>query len=189
MQLLRSAATLLVEPEFAQLCFVVEDLDVAMPFFTARLGAGPWFPLNEIPANLDQTTYRGVPTPLGARIALSYMGGTMIELVEPKAGSRSIFSEWAQEKGFGLHHFGFLTRDFDAVERSLGAAGIAQVMSSVTPLGARVAMVGGGAPFGAFEEYIELIDDNARFYDFMRARAADWDQNELIYTKPFSLEW
>lgn len=188
MQLLPSATTLLVEPEFAQLCFVVEDLDAAMPFFTARLGAGPWFPLSEIPEELDRTTYRGVPTPLGARIALGYTGGTMIELVEPKAGSRSIFSDWAQEKGFGLHHFGFVARDFDAVERSLGAAGLAPLMTSVTPLGARVAMVGGGAPFGAFEEYIELMDTNARFYDFMRARAADWDRTELIYTKPFCLD-
>jgi hypothetical protein len=170
-----------VDCQFMQICFVVEDLDQAMRHFSDLFKAGPWFLLQEQPAHLDKTTYRGVPTPLGARIALGYAGDMMYELVCPHAESHSIFKEWADKHGYGLHHFGFGVNDFDSTLRALDKLGLERLATSVTVRGVRIVMVGGGEPLGAIEEYIELLPSNRAFYHFMKSEAANWDREKLIY--------
>ncbi|MFM0673369.1 VOC family protein [Paraburkholderia sediminicola] len=172
-----------IDCRFAQLCFTVENLDEALPQFSAMFGAGPWFILPEIPAHMDRTTYRGVPTPLGARIALGYSGDLMYELVCPRPDSRSIFKEWADRYGFGLHHFGFLVTDFNATIDAIDTSGLERLTTSTTPRGARVVMVQGREPLGVIEEYIELIPSSENFYAFMRLEAMRWDRRELVFSQ------
>ncbi|MFE5328181.1 VOC family protein [Embleya sp. NPDC056575] len=155
-----------------QICFVVDDLPTAMVDFGTCLGAGPWFLGPEPTDAPDGTVHRGVPTPLGARIALGYADGLMIELVEPLPGSTTVFSEALAERGPGLHHFGFGTTDFDATVRDLIDRGRPPVFHSVTPRGARIVMVEDVIGHGAFEEYIELTPEGEAFYATMRAAAA-----------------
>lgn len=165
--------------QFAQVCFTVPDLDAALAEFSARFGAGPWFVGEGPPAHLDCSIYRGEPSPLGARFGLAYAGELMLELVEPRAGSRSIFSEVVDRRGYGLHHLGFLVDDFDGAEAALTAAGRDIVTTSVTPRGARIAMVDSGAALGILEEYIELNAAGAAFYEQMKAAHRAWDGQQL----------
>jgi Glyoxalase/Bleomycin resistance protein/Dioxygenase superfamily len=170
-----------VDCQFMQICFVVADLDQAMRHFSDLFKAGPWFLLQELPAHLDKTTYRGVSTPLGARIALSYAGDMMYELVCPRPESRSIFTEWVDKHGYGLHHFGFGVSDFDSTLRALDTLGLERLATTTTARGVRIVMVGGGEPLGAIEEYIELLPSNRAFYRFMKLEAANRDREKLIY--------
>ncbi|MFE2870151.1 VOC family protein [Embleya sp. NPDC059259] len=162
-----------------QICFVVDDLDSAMADFGACFGAGPWFLGPEPTAEPNGTVHRGVPTPLGARIALSYTGGLMIELVEPLPGSATVFSERLAESGPGLHHFGFGSTDLDATLRDLADRGRVPVFSSFTPRGARIVMVEDVIGHGGLEENIELTPEGEAFYATMRA-AANRDGAEPI---------
>ncbi|BCW35862.1 hypothetical protein StoSoilA2_19180 [Arthrobacter sp. StoSoilA2] len=174
--------------ELIQLCFVVKDLAEAMTFFSSTFGAGPWFLGPEPSDQPEHFVYRGKPTPLGARIALGYAGEMMYELVCPQPGSRSIFAEWAAERGYGLHHFGFAARDFDATVQALHKAGREVLFSGETPRGARILMVGGTEPLGALEEFIEITPAGEFFYSFMKSQAASWNHSELVYTGPLPLQ-
>ncbi|WP_210252847.1 VOC family protein [Arthrobacter zhaoguopingii] len=165
-----------------QLCFVVPDLASGMAYFSATFGAGPWF-LGPEPADQPgHFLYRGKPRPLGARIALAYAGEMMYELVCPEPGSQSIFTEWAAEHDYGLHHFGFAVHDYDATVRALEVARREILFSGETPRGARIAMVEGTGPLRALEEFIEIIPASANFYTFMRGQAAVWNRSELLFT-------
>jgi hypothetical protein len=161
--------------ELVQICFVVENLNDAMASFSRLLGAGPWFRSTWMSAEQDRTTLHGKASPLNAGIALAYAGGTMYELVEPAPGSRSIFSEWVEKFGFGLHHFGFATTEFDHVAGQLAAEGNKVVMTSVTPRGARVLMVESRTPVNALHELIEVTPESRAFYRRMREAAEAWD--------------
>lgn len=166
---------------FIQLCFVVEDLQAAMEGFTRALGAGPWFVADSPPPAADRTLYRGGPAPLRTRFALGYAGDTMLELVRPEPGSRSIFREWADGRGYGLHHLGFAAEDFDAAVSHLRRGGSAPLTESVTPRGARIAMFE-PLPHGiALHELIEMLPANRAFYRFMRDEAARWDRRSLVF--------
>jgi hypothetical protein len=167
-----------------QICFVVQDLATAMGDYHTSLGAGPWFVGPDPDDEPRGTVYRGVPTALGARIALGYAGDLMIELVEPLAGSMSVFSDWLQERGPGLHHFGFGTHDFAQTLAALERDGRAPIFRSVTPRGARIAMFEAGIGHGALEEYIEFTPEGEAFYAFMRAATSAWDGRELVWSAP-----
>lgn len=167
--------------QLIQLCFVVADLDQAMAQCSGLFGAGPWFVAPEQPADAGATVYRGVPTPLGARVALGYAGEMMYELVCPRIGSRSIFREWADTRGYALHHFGFAVSDFDATLRAIEASGLKPLTTSTTPRGARIVMVETNASVGALAEYIEITPASRAFYAFMQSKAAGWDRRTLVY--------
>lgn len=169
------------EGQLIQLCFVVADLDQAMAQFSGLFGVGPWFVGPEQPADAGATVYRGVPTPLGARVALGYAGEMMYELVCPQIRSRSIFREWADTRGYALHHFGFAVSDFDATLRAIEASGFEALTTSTTPRGARIVMIETNAPLGALAEYIEITPANRAFYAFMQSKAAGWDRRTLVH--------
>ncbi|WP_126635125.1 VOC family protein [Embleya hyalina] len=163
-----------------QICFVVDDLHTAMADFGTCFGAGPWFLGPEPTDDPNGTVHRGVPTPLGARIALGYTGALMLELVEPLPGSTTVFSDRLAESGPGLHHFGFGTTNLDATLRELADRGRTPVFTSRTPRGARIVMVEDTTGHGGLEEYIELTPEGEAFYATMRAAAESRDGREPI---------
>jgi len=165
-----------------QLCFTVHDLDAAVKSFTAMTGAGPWYRVASLPESEDQTTLRGVRSPLGADIALAYAGNTMYELAAPRGGSTSVFSEWVARFGVGLHHFGYAAEAFDQELEDMMSAGKAPVMTSVTARGTRVAMFEGDGPSSALHELIELTSASRLFYDTLRSAAKDWPDRSTLYT-------
>nr|WP_161990875.1 VOC family protein [Pseudomonas caspiana] len=177
------SAPSVVDCPLIQLCFVVENLEQAMAQFSLLAGAGPWFILPRIPTDLDSTVYRGVPTPLGACIALAYAGNLMYELVCPDQGSSSIFKEWADIRGYGLHHLGYAVSEFDALMASIESDAVQVLMTSKTPRGARVVMIQGEEPEGVLAEYIEIIPASCDFYSFMRKQSLSWDRQTLIFAK------
>lgn len=171
----------MIDAPLIQLCFVVDDIDAGMAFYSDTFGAGPWYVARHEGMAPSSSVYRGTPTPLHATIALGYAGDLMYEVVAPTPGHPSIFTEWVDRHGYGLHHFGFGVTDFDAVQQQLVDEGSELLFTDRTPRGARVAMVDGGPLMGgALREYIELTADGQAFYDTMRAAARQWDGRQLV---------
>ncbi|MCF8483556.1 MAG: VOC family protein [Rhodospirillum sp.] len=171
-----------LEAPLIQLCFTVGDLDLAARDFSRAIGAGPWYRVAPLSEAEDRTTYRGARSPLGADIILGYAGDTMYELVAPRDGSASIFSEWVSRFGTGLHHFGYATEEFDRGLEGMNLADRESVMSSVTARGARVAMFEGDGPLGALHELIEITSESRRFYDSLRLAARGWTEASGLFT-------
>ena len=86
---------------------VVEDLDKAVKLYEEHLNIGPWVISSaaDFFRTLDVTGGRG----LEIRTGIYYGDGYEIELIEPIG--EGLYMDWLREKGPGLHHVKFETRN------------------------------------------------------------------------------
>ena len=111
----------------AQVGLVVRDLDRTVECYWRQFGIGPWHFYTYRRPLVKQMTYRGQPADYAMRIALAWIGPLRIELIE-MAGGDSVYADFVQEHGYGVHHFGVLVDDMDAALAQAAAAGLAMTM-------------------------------------------------------------
>jgi len=88
-----------------QIGIVVRDLERAMDTYSSMFPAlAPWQGWTYGPETLTSSTLRGEEGQFSMRLALAG-SGPQIELIEPVAGP-SIYREWLDQRGEGLHHVG-----------------------------------------------------------------------------------
>jgi hypothetical protein len=115
-----------------QVAAVVRDLRSALERYHQMLGWGPWQVYEHVPPMLHDTYYKGRPTEytmLGAEVQA---GPIVFELLQPLDGP-SIYKDWLEEKGEGLHHVAVMRHTHE----ESGA-----VRDYYDGLGAKVAMEG-----------------------------------------------
>jgi catechol 2,3-dioxygenase-like lactoylglutathione lyase family enzyme len=100
---------------FDQVAFVVEDLATAQDFFRQAFGIGPWSVWNDMARGQAFKTYRGEPEDFQFSCAYGFSGDVMIELCHHDGG-RSIYKDWLDTRGGGLHHIGFRVADAEEFE-------------------------------------------------------------------------
>jgi glyoxalase/bleomycin resistance protein/dioxygenase superfamily protein len=96
----------------SQIAVVTNDLQRTMEQYTKLLGWGPWNVYRHEPPRLHDTVVRGQATDytmLGAETDVNGMG---FELLQPLEGP-SIYKEWLEQHGEGLHHVACMLHDFD----------------------------------------------------------------------------
>lgn len=99
-----------------QVAFLVEDLKSATEVWGALLGVNDWQIFTYSEKNVEHLTYQGRPADFSMRLALAGTG-PQIELIQPMHG-RSIYSDWIDAHGYGLHHLGFFVDSVkDTMER------------------------------------------------------------------------
>jgi len=101
--------------KFLHAALVVKDMDKAIKFFEA-LGVGPFPPFLGGPGMpFTGKTVRGKPSDydMDLRLARGDMGGIGLELIQPLKG-RSVYGEFLEKKGEGIHHIAFGVDDLDA---------------------------------------------------------------------------
>ena len=111
-----------------QVCVVVRDIQKAMENFWGVLGIGPWSLYTFQPPGLTDTTLRGKAQHYSMKLAITYMGDVCWELVEPLEGP-SIYKEFLEQKGEGLHHVQFDVDDYDEAIDAFEEKGIGILMS------------------------------------------------------------
>jgi catechol 2,3-dioxygenase-like lactoylglutathione lyase family enzyme len=135
-----------------QIAWVTADLDATESTLSALLGARKWVRMPGVHFAPDTCSYRGEPADFVADIALSYAGDMQLELIAPVSG-RSIYSDFLDDSGPGLHHICVEAADPDDFVTMLddAAANGAEVVSQgVMPGGIRFAYVSAadaGVPF------------------------------------------
>jgi hypothetical protein len=111
-------------PSIDQVGMVVDDIEDGMERYETILGVGPWNVYVHEPPALTDTVYRGREVEYGMKLAISYSGDTMLELIEPTMGP-NIYSDHLEEHGEGLHHVAcFSFEDPYAVVEAFEAAGM-----------------------------------------------------------------
>jgi hypothetical protein len=98
--------------EIIQVGILVKDAAEAAKKLEKLIGVGPFEILEPEYRDL---TYRGKTGKFKTRIALAKAGQIQIELMQPLYGE-TVYDEFAQRKGYGLHHLGIKT---DNMERSV----------------------------------------------------------------------
>lgn len=135
-----------------QIAWVTRDLGSTERMLGALLGAKKWTRMAGIHFGPETCTHRGQPADFVADIALSYAGDTQLEIIAPVRGA-SIYQEFLDGAGPGLHHICVPAADeaeFEARVGDAGAAGATVVAAGVMPGGMRFAYVGAehsGVPF------------------------------------------
>ena len=97
-----------------QVCYVVDDLDAALKFWTEELKVGPFFMFEHL--QLDNQKYRGKSAEdADVTIALGNTGAVQIELAYQHNDAPSVWKkEWSEAGRRGVHHFGFIPEDYQA---------------------------------------------------------------------------
>ncbi|MFB1298398.1 VOC family protein [Mycobacterium sp. pW049] len=138
-----------------QIAWVTRDLAATEATLTALLGATKWIRMPAVHFGPDSCTYRGEPADFVADVSLSYAGETQLEVIAPVQGP-SIYTEFLDRCGPGLHHVCVAAPDPDSFDAAIGAAerdGAAVVMAGTMPGGMRFAYVSAeqaGVPFVEF---------------------------------------
>ncbi len=108
---------------------VVKDIDETTKFLSSMFGLGPW-DISEATITKDEVI---VGEPFRLKIAFAKLGETSLELLQSLEG-RTIWSEFLEIHGEGVHHIAFGISNWD------------EVVSKAKEQGAR--MVAGGIVWG-----------------------------------------
>jgi methylmalonyl-CoA/ethylmalonyl-CoA epimerase len=109
-----------------QVCIVSEDLDATIREYSDRVGIGPWWIHEYAAPELTGCTLRGRPVEHSFAIALAWTGDFNWEVIQPLKGP-SIYREFLETRGMGMHHVGIMLQDLNhdwaSIRRLLDARG------------------------------------------------------------------
>ncbi|MFB7722996.1 VOC family protein [Nocardia sp. NPDC056100] len=145
-----------------QIAWVVTDVARSEEFLGATLGAGKWTRMPDIHFGPDTCVYRGEPADFTAHISLAYNGDMQYELIQPVRGA-SIYTEFLERGGPGLHHVCAEPADFDAALKDAAAQGIDVLQQGTMGGEMRFAYLDGA---DAGVPYIELAEVGANMRKF-----------------------
>ncbi|MGD2175135.1 MAG: VOC family protein [Candidatus Brocadiaceae bacterium] len=111
----------------AQICIIVPDLDEAVENFWNTFGVGPWHIYTYGKPLVKRMTRHGEPTEYRMKVALSYIGQMRVELIEPLEGD-TVYKEFVEEHGYGVHHLGVLTENMEESLHRAREAGFEMTM-------------------------------------------------------------
>jgi catechol 2,3-dioxygenase-like lactoylglutathione lyase family enzyme len=137
--------------QLQQLGYVVEDLDDAVEQFSTTFGIPRFFVWRNLATDITEKRLRGESADFQFSCAFGYSGDMMVELIQHDSGE-SIFKEWLDEKGPGLHHVCFLINSLEQFD---------ETVEQMAAHGHRVAMSGrsGDARFS----YADTVDSYGVF--------------------------
>jgi len=156
-----------------QLAYLVPDLNQSMEEFTRQLGAGPWLRLEKF-SGRDQR-WNGEPYSGTLNLAFGQAGVMQIELIEMPSCSASPYHDHFKEHGFGLHHLGYLTANFDADMARHERDGATAVFTDCTKSGGRIAHMKRTGAIVPVCELIEIDEGLRAFFGAIKEASSNWD--------------
>jgi len=121
---------------FVQIGVVVADIDQVTRYLSEIFGIGPFRIIDWPPEGRTdiQKFYHSEPGDFTARMAFTELGSVELELIQPVSG-KSIWADFLQEKGGGIHHIRFNVDELTPVQEYLAGYDIlpAQHGSGIRP--------------------------------------------------------
>ena len=111
-----------------QIGIVVRDIQKVADNYWTIFGIGPWQIVRMEPPILREVTLRGNPVEASMLAAIAQNGTLQLELIQPLEGP-SIWKEFLEEKGEGLHHVQAHVQDPKAVLTAFREMGVEALMS------------------------------------------------------------
>jgi hypothetical protein len=123
--------------QVVQIGVVVRDLDRSVKVLSEVFGIGPFNRVDDWPPpdrHDYELYYHGKPGDFTARMAFVDLGQVELELIQPLEG-KSIWSDFLEEHGEGIHHIRFNATDHEPVIEYLAGQGIgvSQMGSGLRP--------------------------------------------------------
>src|SRR3546814_728053 len=95
-----------VGKQFDQVAFVVDELESAQKRFGRLYGIETWNVWTNLADGQSNKIYRGHPGTYQFSCAYAFVGDLMVELCQHDGG-RSVYKDWLDSRGPGLHPLGF----------------------------------------------------------------------------------
>ena len=168
-----------------QNAYVVRNLFEGIKYWTDVMGVGPFFLLDHI--TMPGFTYHGKPSQAQISVGLSHHGSLQIELIEQHNDEPSMWRDFLQSGGNGLHHVACWTTDYDRDRANILARGFeighaSEVKDPNLEVSSRFAYLYHDQLPGMV---VELLERNAPG-DYMQAKieeaARNWDGTDPIRT-------
>lgn len=86
-------------------CIVVRDVEKSAAMYAALLGIGP-FTVRQVSGSPETATVHGRPASYTLKFGYARTGSIILELVETVEG-HTVYQEFLERHGEGLHHLGF----------------------------------------------------------------------------------
>ena len=153
-----------------QIAWVTHDLDATETDLTQLMGAKKWVRMPSVHFAPDACTHRGRPADFVANVSLSYAGDTQLELIEPVRGE-SIYSEFLDGSGSGLHHVAVEAASPERFDEMLGDAerdGASVVCRGVMPGGMRFAYLSAAQAGIPYLEVMHIPSEIRAFFDYVK---------------------
>jgi methylmalonyl-CoA/ethylmalonyl-CoA epimerase len=115
-------------PHLGQIGILVKDIPEAVAQYTKLLGIGPWYRSNTVK---HEAVFRGRSIRPEVDIVIAFKGGVEIELIQVKGGEENVYSDMLAKCGGGIHHLGFMVRDYDRKLGEMKANGVEVLQSGV----------------------------------------------------------
>ncbi|MCU1490913.1 MAG: hypothetical protein JWM85_2318 [Acidimicrobiaceae bacterium] len=115
----------------SQVAIVSRDLERTMENYTNLLGWGPWNVYRHEPPRLHHTEVNGEQVDYTMLGAETHVGDLGFEILQPLEGP-SIYKQWLDEHGEGLHHVAVMLHDFEEsneLRRRFADSGMPVLMS------------------------------------------------------------
>ena len=158
----------LILKEINQVCVVVKDLQKSMEYYWSTFGIGPFTIYTYEPPYVTDMKIRGKPKDYKMKIAFAKMGAIQLELIQPL--SESIYTEFLNEKGEGIHHIGCYVDNLDEAVAIMEKQGISVLQSGNRP--------GGGYAYMDTEKTLGVIFELIRRPTSMLTPVAIWPETE-----------
>lgn len=156
-----------------QIAYFVPDIQAGMEWWTAQVGAGPWFVIDRIGAT--GVTYRGKPSDAEFTIALAYSGRLNIELIQTLDDRPSIYKEAREKRGYGFHHIAQLVPELEVAVADFQARGFTVLHHSPIPGGGHVYFFDGGDDGPGLIELVEDAPATREIFTEIWRASLGWD--------------
>lgn len=167
-----------------QYAYTVADMDAATARYTSTFGAGPWF--LQGPFVPEKARYRGEPSTASLTLALTFAGRVQIELIQQHDEHPSVYRETIERQGYGFHHWGVATKDFDRDAERFSSLGYALAFADERPGGRRIAYFDTTRDLPGMVELIETTPASEQRLLTMYEASRDWDGLEARRMAPES---
>jgi hypothetical protein len=164
-----------------QMAYVVKDLRAAINEWVVGLNVGPWFVLDHF-TGVDPV-YRGQPSKADISLAMSFAGHMNIELIQCNDNHPSVYRELIERSGYGFHHWGVATADFETDLVRYAKKGMTLAFRLGVPTGGEVAYLDTNDALPGFVELIETSPGMERAFGNFYGAALTWDGGNPV--RPF----
>jgi hypothetical protein len=163
----------------AQIAFVTTDPEPELKRWTTTFGAGPFFLIENL--RFNYTKYRGASSDITIDAYLANWGDMQVEVIRPHDDAPSVYTEWLQVGGTGVHHLAMRVDDLETARRTIEAAGLDVTQESAAYNGKPFFYVQMG------DIYLEIIQPDAgmrALFDMIRDAHLSWDGKDPIRKAP-----
>jgi hypothetical protein len=161
-----------------QFAYVVPDIQKTLKYWIEVLGVGPFYMLESL--ELDGHKFRGTPSNPNLALALANTGEAQIEIIMQNNDAPSVYKEFSDAGGFGLHHVGYTPADFDAEVAKYLGLGCEMALEGTMSGGTRVVYMDTREHLGHLTEFWEETDEIMDLFHLVENNAKDWDGKDPI---------